>query len=117
MYGLRFAAPPLAMDLGLTYRALADGKVDVIAGNSTDGTIQALGLVALEDDRGYFPPYEAAPVIRSALLERHPEIAAALDQLAGKISDAEMQRLNLEADVTHRDIRAIAREWLQANLP
>ena len=117
VYGLRFAAPPLAMDLGLTYRALADGKVDVIAGNSTDGTIQALGLVSLEDDRGYFPPYEAAPVIRSALLERHPEIAAALDQLAGKISDAEMRRLNLEADVTHRDIRAIAREWLQANLP
>src|SRR6266481_2421642 len=116
-YGLRFAAPPTAMDLGLTYRALAEGKVDVIAGNSTDGQIQALDLVVLEDDRHYFPPYEAAPVIRQAALTRHPEIAAALAQLAGKISDAEMRRLNALADVEHRDIATIARDWLRATLP
>jgi osmoprotectant transport system substrate-binding protein len=116
-YGLEFAAPPTAMDLGLTYRALAEEKVDVIAGNSTDGQIEALDLVALEDDRKYFPPYEAAPVIRSELLKRHPKITAALDELAGRISDAEMRRLNAEADVRHRDIATIAREWLHANLP
>jgi glycine betaine/choline ABC-type transport system substrate-binding protein len=116
-YGLAFAAPPTAMDLGLTYRALADGKVDVIAGNSTDGQIEALDLVALEDDRHYFPPYEAAPVIRADLLRRHAAIGPALDELAGKISDAEMRRLNAEADVRHRDIATVAREWLQANLP
>ena len=116
-YGLRFAAPPTAMDLGLTYRALAEGKVDVIAGNSTDGQIRALDLVVLEDDRHYFPPYEAAPVMRQAVVGRHPEIAAALGQLAGGISDAEMRRLNALADVEHQDIAAIARGWLARNVP
>lgn len=117
VYGLRFAAPPLAMDLGLTYRALADGKVDVIAGNSTDGQIDALQLAVLQDDRHYFPPYQAAPVIRAAVLERHPQIRGALAELAGKIDDAEMRRLNARADVRHEDIRAIARDWLSRVLP
>ena len=117
VYGLRFAAPPLAMDLGLTYRALADGKVDVIAGNSTDGQIDALHLVVLEDDRHYFPPYEAAPVARAALLDRHPEVRRALAELAGKIDDGEMRRLNARADVQREDIRAIARDWLTRVLP
>lgn len=116
-YGLRFAAPPTAMDLGLTYRALAEGKVDVIAGNSTDGTIEALDLVALEDDRRYFPPYEAAPVVRRAALERHAAVRTALDELAGRLSDADMRRLNALADVEHRDIGEIARAWLAATLP
>jgi osmoprotectant transport system substrate-binding protein len=116
-YGLRFAGPPTAMDLGLTYRALAERRVDVIAGNSTDGLIAALDLVALRDDRGYFPPYQAAPVIRAALLERHPEIAGVLQELGGKISDDEMRRLNALADVERRDIKSIVREWLAANLP
>ena len=117
IYGLRFAAPPIAMDLGLTYRALAEGNVDVIAGNSTDGQIQALDLVVLEDDRHYFPPYEAAPVIRRATLARHQGLAAALDELAGRFSDAEMRRLNALADVEHRDIADVARDWLNRNLP
>jgi len=116
-YGLRFASPPTAMDLGLTYRALAEAKVDVIAGNSTDGQIQALDLVVLEDDRRYFPPYEAAPVIRQATLARHEGLAAALAQLAGRISDAEMRRLNALADVARQDIATIARDWLKINLP
>jgi osmoprotectant transport system substrate-binding protein len=116
-YGLKFAAPPLAMDLGLTYRAVADGKVDVIAGNSTDGTIEALDLVALDDDRHYFPPYDAAPVVREDLLRRHPEVGRALDELAGKISDAAMRALNARADVRHDDIRSIARDWLAHALP
>jgi glycine betaine/choline ABC-type transport system substrate-binding protein len=116
-YGLRFAAPPTAMDLGLTYRALAQGNVDVIAGNSTDGQIAALDLMALEDDRHYFPPYQAAVVSRAQLLARHPEAARALAELAGKISDAEMRRLNALADVEHRDIASIARDWLKINLP
>ncbi len=117
VYGLRFASPPTAMDLGLTYRALAEGKVDVIAGNSTDGQIQALDLLVLEDDRHYFPPYEAAPVIRLTTVTRHPKVAAALAQLAGRISDAEMRRLNALADVEHRDIATVARDWLRSNLP
>jgi len=117
LYGLRFAQPPTAMDLGLTTRALADGKVDVIAGNSTDGQIAALDLVQLTDDRQYFPPYQAAPVIRRDVLERYPTVAAALAELGGKISDAEMRRLNTLADVEHRDIADIARAWLANRLP
>jgi len=117
VYGLRFPQPPTAMDLGLTTRALADGKVDVIAGNSTDGQIAALDLVQLTDDRGYFPPYQAAPVIRSAVLERYPTVAAALAELGGKVSDSEMRRLNALADVERHDIADIAREWLTNRLP
>lgn len=116
-YDLRFAAPPTAMDLGLTYRALAEGRVDVIAGNSTDGLIAALDLVVLADDRGYFPPYHAAPVARRTLLARHPDVAAALAELGGRLSDGEMRRLNAQADVERRDLAAIARDWLAATLP
>src|SRR5205823_1286241 len=72
LYGLRFSQPPSAMDLGLTYRALAERRVDVIAGNSTDGQIAALDLVALNDDRHYFPAYQAAPIVRATTLEKYP---------------------------------------------
>jgi osmoprotectant transport system substrate-binding protein len=116
-YGLRFAAPPTAMDLGLTYRALADSRVDVIAGNSTDGQIAALHLVVLADDRHYFPPYVAAPIIRQAVLDRHPGIGPALAELAGKIDDVEMRRLNAQVDVEHRDLRAVAHDWLTQAVP
>ncbi len=117
VYGLTFSRPPTAMDLGLTYRALADRRVDVIAGNSTDGQIAALDLVALTDDRGYFPPYQAAPVARGAVLEKYPAVRAALAELGGKISDAEMRRLNAQADVEHKDIVEIARAWLRERVP
>jgi glycine betaine/choline ABC-type transport system substrate-binding protein len=116
-YGLEFAETPRTMDLGLTYRALADGQVDLIAGNSTDGLIQALDLFQLRDDRKYFPPYEAAPVIRDALLQEHPELSAVLVELAGRISDDEMRRLNYLVDVEHRDLAMVVREWLEANIP
>src|SRR5438552_47824 len=115
--GPRFAAPPAAMDLAPPHRAPAEAKVDVIAGNSTDGQIAALRLVALEDDRRYFPPYEAAPVVRDPTLERHATLARALEELGGKIADDEMRRLNAAADVEHRDIRTIAHEWLEAHVP
>ena len=115
-YGLHFSQPPTAMDLGLTSRALADGKVDVIAGNSTDGQIAALDLVQLADDRGYFPPYQAAVVIRKNVLAKLPALSA-LRELTGMISDDEMRRLNTLADVQHRDIADIAREWLAQRLP
>jgi len=117
IYGLRFSRPPTAMDLGLTYRALAEHRVDVIAGNSTDGQIAALDLVALTDDRGYFPPYQAAPVVRAAVLDKYPAVRAALAALGGKISDVEMRRLNALADVEHKDITEIARAWLAERVP
>lgn len=116
-YGLEFSETPRTMDLGLTYRALADGQVDLIAGNSTDGLIEALDLFQLVDDRRYFPPYEAAPVIRDEVLERHPQLGVTLAELAGRISDDVMRRLNYLVDVEHRDLAAVVREWLEANVP
>src|ERR1019366_10158612 len=86
-YGLHFSGEPQILDLGLLYRALADRQVDIVAGNATDGLIAALHMVALEDDRRYFPPYEAVPLVRRATLEKHPEVGAALGALAGKISE------------------------------
>ena len=111
-YGLRFAEPPREMDLSLTYRALAGGQVDLIAGNSTDGLIDKLDLFQLRDDKQFFPPYEAAPVVRRAALEQHPELAAALDELAGKLTDADMRRLNYAVDAEHQDAKEVARRFL-----
>jgi osmoprotectant transport system permease protein len=111
-YGLRFAEPPREMDLALTYRALAAGQVDLIAGNSTDGLIDKLDLTQLEDDRHYFPPYEAVPVARAAALDRYPELKAALQSLAGRLTDARMRRLNYAVDGEHRDVKDVVREFL-----
>jgi osmoprotectant transport system substrate-binding protein len=112
-YGLRFAAAPRIMDLGLITRALKNKQVDVIAGNRTDGLIPALDLAVLEDDRHYFPPYEAVPVIRQETLRRHPEVRAALDRLAGKISDDDMRQLNYAVDGQHRNPPEVVREFLR----
>src|SRR5712692_5615600 len=81
-YGLRFAESPKVMDLGLIYRALVDHQVDIVAGNSTDGLIDSLGLVALADDHHYFPPYDAVPIVRQSTLARFPQLRAALADLA-----------------------------------
>jgi glycine betaine/choline ABC-type transport system substrate-binding protein len=113
IYGLRFAEPPRIMDLGLLTRALKEKQVDLIAGNTTDGLIPALDLFVLEDDRNYFPPYEAVAVVRKPTLALHPEVGAALAQLAGKISDQDMQQLNYAVDGQHRDIKEVVREFLQ----
>ena len=112
-YGLRFAAPPRIMDLGLLTRALKARQVDLIAGNMTDGLIPALDLFVLEDDKHYFPPYEAVPVIREQTLAEHPEIRAALDELADKISDAEMRDLNYAVDGKKRDVKEVVSEFLR----
>jgi len=111
-YGLRFVGPPSEMDLSLTYRALSSGQVDLIAGNATDGLIDKLGLVQLEDDRRYFPPYEAALVVRGDVLERAPEVRRALSRLSGRITSAEMRRMNDACDGEHRAPAAVAKEFL-----
>ena len=112
-YGLRFAEQPRVMDLGLLARALKDHQIDLAGGNTTDGLIPALGLFVLEDDRHYFPPYEAVPVIRAQTLQRHPELAEVLAELAGKISDEEMQRLNYAVEGQHRDAKEVVHEFLR----
>jgi len=113
IYGLRFAAPPRILDLGLLYRALLDKEVDFVAGNSTDGLLAARDLTILEDDKHYFPPYQAVPIARKDLFGRHSEARAAMEELSGKISDAEMQKMNHELDAEHRDVSDVAREFLR----
>jgi osmoprotectant transport system substrate-binding protein/osmoprotectant transport system permease protein len=111
-YGLRFPQPPRVMDLTLTYRALAAGQVDMIAGDATAGLIKGLDLIQLEDTRRYFPPYDAAAVARADLLLRHPEVRTALEGLSGRVTADDMRALNYAADVEHRDITGIVRDFL-----
>ena len=110
-YGLKFDGSPRTMELGLLYRALASKQVDIVAGNSTDGAIKAQGFVALIDDRHYFPPYEAVPLVREDSLKRWPQIDVAMQRLAGKISDDEMRAMNLAVDAEHRDVAEVVREF------
>ena len=107
-YGLRFPAPPRVMDLTLSYRALAAGQVDLIAGDATAGLIKGLDLFQLEDTRHYFPPYDAAVVARAETLLRYPEVRTALEGLSGRVSAADMRAMNYAADVEHRDVPVIA---------
>jgi osmoprotectant transport system substrate-binding protein len=111
-YSLHFAAPPNVMDLGLLYRALVDHQVDIVAGNSTDGLIDSLHLVALEDDKHYFPPYDAVPIVRHDAFEKFPELRAALADLHNKLTAADMRHLNAQVDADQRDVAAVVRAFL-----
>lgn len=110
-YGLKFDGLPRTMDLGLLYRAIAQGQVDIIAGNSTDGPIQPLHLTVLADDRHYFPPYDAVPLFREDTYRRWPKMRAAVAELAGKINAKEMQAMNEAVDGQHRDPAEVVREF------
>jgi osmoprotectant transport system substrate-binding protein len=114
MYGLEFSSAPRILDLGLLYRALLDKQVDVVAGNSTDGLLAARDLVILDDDKHYFPPYEAVPIVRQDTLARFPGMRAAIEELSGTISDAEMRKMNYAVDGERRDIAEVAREFLHS---
>jgi osmoprotectant transport system permease protein len=111
-YGLRFAAAPRVMDLALIYRALAQDQVDVIAGDATAGLIDALDLAMLEDDRRYFPPYDAVPVMNAATLLRYPQIRPALERLSGRVTAAAMRRMNYAVDGRREDPAAVVRAFL-----
>jgi osmoprotectant transport system substrate-binding protein len=109
-YNLHFASLR-TMDLGLLYRALADHQVDIVAGNSTDGPIRALGFTVLADDLHYFPPYEAVPLVREDSLARHPEIQIAMDKLAGQVSAEEVRTMNDAVDGKHEDVTQVVRAF------
>ena len=111
-YDLHFAREPRVLDLTLMYRALASGDVDVIAGDATSGLIDALDLEILQDDRGYFPPYQAVPVIRTAVLLRYPAVGVALRKITGRISEEDMRAMNYAVDVEHRDVTATVTKFL-----
>jgi osmoprotectant transport system substrate-binding protein len=110
-YGLRFGKTPSVLDLGLLYRALVEKNVDIVAGNSTDGLIEYLGLVALEDNLHYFPPYDAVPIVRADALQRVPRLRGCLADLAGKVSAADMRHMNMEVDAQQRDVTSVVREF------
>jgi len=110
-YGLKFSGAPRVMELGLLYRALAAHQVDIVAGNSTDGAIRALGFTVLADDRHYFPPYEAVPLVREDALRRWPAIQTAIERLAGKVSAEEMQAMNDAVERQHREVGEVVREF------
>jgi len=110
-YNLHFSGPPRTMDLGLLYRALANHQVDIVAGNSTDGPIRALGFTVLADDLHYFPPYQAVPLVREDSLARHPEIQIAMDRLAGKVTAEDVQAMNDAVDGKHEDVTEVVRTF------
>lgn len=111
-YNLRFAESPKMMDLGQVYPALKDKQVDLVVGNSTDGQIGRLDLVVLKDDRLFFPPYQAVPVVRQQTLQKHPELREVLQKLSGKISAPEMQRLNFQVEAEKKDVKQVVEQFL-----
>jgi len=114
-YGLHFTDKPRVMDLGLIYRALVDHQVDIVAGNSTDGLIDSLGLVALQDDKHYFPPYDAVPIVRQSTLARFPQLRGALAELAGKISESDIRRMNYAVEGQLQDPPEVVRQFRAAH--
>jgi osmoprotectant transport system substrate-binding protein len=112
-YDLKFAEAPRVMDLGLLYRALENRSVDIVAGSNTDGLIAALGLVVLEDDRNYFPPYDAVLIVRPEMFQRCPAAFATLNRISGRITADEMRGMNYAVDGEKQDAAAVARQFLQ----
>lgn len=113
VYGYDFKKT-VAMDPGLMYRAVKEGQVDVIAAFSTDGRIAAYGLVLLEDDKNFFPPYYLAPVVRGETLRKYPDLRRVLDALANAIDEPTMARLNARVDLENKDFKEVAREFLKS---
>jgi glycine betaine/choline ABC-type transport system substrate-binding protein len=111
-YGLRFAEAPRVMDLGLLYRALKEKEVDVAVGSNTDAQIEGMKLVVLEDDRNYFPPYDAVPIVRSKTVESDARVRSALDGLTGRVTVQDIRRMNYQVEVEHADVRDVVSKFL-----
>jgi osmoprotectant transport system substrate-binding protein len=109
-YGILFKFVRL-MDLGLLYPALNERQVDIVAGNATDAQIGHFGMTILEDDKDYFPPYEAVPVVRREVLDSRPEMKRLVDRIGGRINAATMQKLNYAVDGEHRNVADVIREF------
>lgn len=116
-YDLHFEGSPRVMDLGLLYRALQNDSVDIVAGSNTDGLIKALGLVVLEDDQHYFPPYEAVPIVNPSLFQKCANARTVFASLAGRITADQMRAMNYAVDGEKRDAGVVAREFLSQILP
>lgn len=111
-YGLNFR-DVIPMETGLKYRAIEESKVQLINAFSTDGKLRALDLVVLQDDENFFPPYNGAPLVRLATLEKYPELEEVLNSLGGQLTDLEMQELNYLVDEAGKSEVEVAKEFLQ----
>ena len=112
VYQLRWEGTARTMDLGLLYKALEQGKIDMGAGNSTDGLLADSRFVSLEDDKKAFPPYNACFLIRNDLAQQHPEYTLALGMLSGRLGDREMRDLNRRVDVLHQPVVRVVADFL-----
>ncbi len=110
-YNLQFRERPSTMSLDLIYRALTQELVDMVAGNSTDGQISRLGLVVLEDDKKYFPPYEAVPIFRRETLKKYPQLSKGISQLTLKMTADEIRQLNYLVEGELRDVKEVVSEF------
>ncbi|WP_295532164.1 glycine betaine ABC transporter substrate-binding protein [uncultured Thioclava sp.] len=115
-YGFDFGRANIKrMDTGLVYQALKDSQVDVGVVFATDGRIPAFNFVTLKDDKGYFPSYALAPVIRKEVLDKHPELADLMDAISAKLTDKVMAGLNANVDVDKVSVENVAAEFLKEN--
>jgi len=112
-YGMQFKGEPVKMDITLLFPTVANREVDIIIDQATSGLIQKHDLVVLEDDKNYFPPYYAAPIVRNETLEKHPELKEVLNLLEGEIDDAAMTSLNYQVDVEQKEVSAVVTEFLK----
>lgn len=116
-YHLEFQEPPKVIELGLTYRALAEKNVDLIAGDATNGLVAALDSFMLKDDKSYFPPYDGVPVFRTMTLERYPQLREVLGALGGTIDENRMRRMNYQVDGEEKTVREVVAEFLRTLEP
>ena len=112
-YQMKWKAPPKSMDLGLLYTALMQKQVSMVAGSTTDGVLSKLDVKVLKDDKQAFPPYQACIVVRSDTLAANPDLRNVLSELSGKFTDESMQKMNYAVDGEHKQVAAVAKEFLQ----
>lgn len=115
LYNMTFKGEPKKMNVSLKYQAIGNGDMDVTDAFATDGPIRQYNLKVLEDDLNFFPPYYAAPIIRTETLQKHPELEGVLNLLSGLIDDEAMTELNYQIDVEGQEVEAVAKAFLQAN--
>jgi len=104
-----------AVDGGLRYTTLMNGEADVVDAFSTDGLLKAFNLVVLEDDKSFFPPYYAAPLVKNETIEKYPELEEILNKLADLIDDETMRELNYKVDKLNEDPKQVAIDFLREN--
>lgn len=102
----------MTMDPSVRYHAIQQGKVNLMNAYSTDGELQRYHLVVLEDDKHFFPPYQGSPLLRQETVDKYPEIVPALNKLAGKITNTQMQKMNYEVGVKGKKAEDVARAFL-----